>query len=77
MLFRSMEASARMEEEIRAMEEQISKINPGPTKCKGCGNEVPDTAVYCPYCGSKLIEPVNPEPEPQPQQAEAEKKDDF
>jgi chaperonin cofactor prefoldin len=50
------EAKAQLNERIAAIK--------GVTVCQGCGKEVPDDALFCPNCGTK-IEKKEPEVEPE------------
>ena len=39
-------------------------------RCSNCGNEIPDDALFCPECGTKVAQPESPPqptPAPQPQ----------
>lgn len=69
---RLLAASQKLEQEIKDLEEQIANLNPGPARCKACARELPEGASYCPYCGSRLVEPVVKEERPA-----AEQKEDF
>lgn len=55
---RLMAASQKLEQEIKNLEEQIANLNPGPALCKGCARELPEGVVYCPNCGSRVVEPI-------------------
>ena len=69
---RLMTASQKLEQQIKDLEEQISNLNPGPARCKGCAHELPEGAIYCPYCGSMVVELVAKVDRPS-----AEQKEDF
>ncbi|MFZ5650693.1 MAG: zinc ribbon domain-containing protein [Bacillota bacterium] len=48
------QSTARLEEEINAMEQQIEKMQPKDLICPDCKLELPSGGKFCSYCGTKV-----------------------
>lgn len=64
------EAIQDREASIGEYQQKISELK-GDTQCEGCGKTVTKGMAYCPYCGTKMPEPIVEE-ETEEEAAEAE-----
>ncbi|HBV96119.1 MAG: hypothetical protein JL50_05775 [Peptococcaceae bacterium BICA1-7] len=48
------QSTARLEEEMNALEKQIEKMQPKTLTCQDCNMELPSGGKFCPYCGKSM-----------------------
>lgn len=51
-------STAKLEEEMTFLQQQIDKLQPKVLCCPDCKNEIPDGGKYCSYCGVKVVKEV-------------------
>jgi methyl-accepting chemotaxis protein len=49
------QSTARLEEEIKALEKQIEKMQPKTLTCQECNLDLPAGGKFCPYCGKEVV----------------------
>lgn len=52
-------------DQVRQWQEQIKQIK-GVVKCTNCGAEMPHTSLFCPTCGTRVVQEPTPAPAPAP-----------
>jgi len=50
------QSTARLEEEIKAMEKQIERLQPKAHTCPECKTELPSGGKFCTFCGKKAVD---------------------
>ncbi|MFZ5645197.1 MAG: zinc ribbon domain-containing protein [Bacillota bacterium] len=50
------QSTARLEEEIKALEKQIERLQPKPLACPQCNMDLPSGGRFCSYCGARVTE---------------------
>ncbi len=48
------QSTARLEEEIKAVNQQIEKLQPKSLTCPECKVDLPPGGKFCSYCGTKV-----------------------
>ncbi|MCL5935594.1 MAG: zinc ribbon domain-containing protein [Firmicutes bacterium] len=48
------QSTVKLEEEMRALQQQIDKLQPKSLSCPDCKNELPPGGKFCTYCGIKV-----------------------
>ncbi|MTI84878.1 MAG: zinc ribbon domain-containing protein [Firmicutes bacterium] len=56
---RLLEATKELEEEAKALEDQIANLQPKVPVCPECEQELPTGGIYCSYCGLKVLDEEN------------------
>lgn len=49
------QSTARLEDEIKLVIQQIEKLHPKTLTCPECKVELPSGGKFCSYCGSKVV----------------------
>lgn len=49
------QSTARLEDEIKLVSQQIEKLHPKTITCPECKVELPSGGKFCSYCGSKVV----------------------
>jgi len=53
---RLLQATKELEDEAKALEDQIAALQPKTPVCPECEEELPTGGIYCSYCGLKVLE---------------------
>lgn len=48
------QSTARLDEEMKALEKQIEKMQPKTLSCQDCNMDLPPGGKFCPYCGKSI-----------------------
>ena len=48
-------STVKLEEDIKAAEEEINNYYPKPPVCPQCNVELPEGGIYCSYCGKEIV----------------------
>ncbi|MCL6476875.1 MAG: zinc ribbon domain-containing protein [Peptococcaceae bacterium] len=48
------QSTARLEEEMKVIQDQIEKLQPKPLTCPECKVDLPSGGKFCTYCGTKV-----------------------
>lgn len=51
---RLLEVTKELEDEAKALEDEIAILQAKNPVCTECKQDLPDGAIYCPYCGLKV-----------------------
>jgi len=53
---RLLQSTAKLEDDMKSIQQQIEKLQPKPLVCPKCNFELPDGGKFCCFCGSKVSE---------------------
>ncbi len=52
---RLLQSTAKLEEDINTLENQIEKLQPKGVTCPDCNVDLPSGGKYCSFCGTKVV----------------------